>query len=139
VTLEAAYELWTPAQRRAHRRAEDIGSALVAGGLGLAILVGGPVRFSGPSLTGARELAPWWAWGLAVAAAGLALAAGTALERRALLLAGYVMAATWGLFFAGGVLAAAVLSPQAILTGAVIYLAYARVMVVRARRVRLRR
>lgn len=38
--------------------------------IGVFILAGGALRFSGPGWAGARILAPWWVWGLILTLAG---------------------------------------------------------------------
>jgi hypothetical protein len=91
-------------------------------GLGLVIILGGPDRFTAPSLAVARQVpGQQYTWGAVAAAAGIAILVGGIRRAWTVLLAGTVALALWCTFFAVSVALAALIDPHAPFTGVVTY------------------
>ncbi len=100
-------------------------AALSTLAVGVAILVGGEARFSGPSFATSRHLAPWWAWGSAMVASGGLATTGAFAHLMWLARIGHTMSSFVYLFLVVTFIDGAIKAPTAALTGIGIYSGFA--------------
>lgn len=88
-------------------------------GLGLVLLLGGPVRHTGPAFATPRQLLPIDAWALLFLAGGVICALAASLGRQGAVLVG--LGAGLHACWAAALLDSARMDPRAALTGVVVY------------------
>lgn len=106
---------------------------LGAGGLalGMVILLGGRARFGAAAFAAARTVpGEHLTWGALAAAAGALILTASAFRLWALLTWAQAALGLWCLFFAGGIVIAAVDDPRSGLTGAVVYMLVGLILIV---------
>ena len=101
--------------------------------LGLVLILGGHERFQAPSFATARSVpGQYLTWGALAGAAGAAVLIASIRRAWTALVWAQSALGVWCLFFAGGVLIAAVRDPRAALTGFVTYTAVGLVLIIQA-------
>lgn len=104
-------------------RARIILGVAAAGTLtvGALILAGGAVRFSSVGFAAARQIAPWWVWGSALAGAGLIALTGTAMRHPWWCRIGHTLSAVAYMFLVVTFVQTAIATATVALTGIGIY------------------